>query len=146
MERFIKLLLSGLFVYLIFLSIDGVFELNYHTNFLLLGLTPEELESLRTKTVRPMLYLTGIYFIFRYFTGKNPTSTVWPVYVMFASFSFTQFIAFFTSQFSVSLIISFLLSLFATAALRIAHNQRQKDVSTFWANLKKIFIFFYYLL
>ena len=145
MERFIKLLLSGLFVYLIFLSIDGVFELNYHTNFLLLGLTPEELESLRTKTVRPMLYLTGIYFIFRYFTGKNPTSTVWPVYVMFASFSFTQFIAFFTSPFSISLIISFLLSLFAAVALRIAHNQRQKDVSTFWANLKKIFIFFYYL-
>ena len=66
MERFIKLLMSGLFVYLIFLSIDGVFELNYHTNFLLLGLSDEELESLRTKTVRPMLYLTGIYFIFRY--------------------------------------------------------------------------------
>ena len=131
MEKFIKLLLSGLFVYLIFLSIDGVFELNYHTNFLLLGLTPEELESLRTKTVRPMLYLTGIYFIFRYFTGKNPTSTVWPVYVMFASFSFTQFIAFFTSPFSISLIISFLLYLFAAVALRIAHNQRQKDVSTF---------------
>tara|TARA_A100000164_G_scaffold87261_1_gene75009 strand:- start:160 stop:555 length:396 start_codon:yes stop_codon:yes gene_type:complete len=131
MERFIKLLLSGLFVYLIFLSIDGVFELNYHTNFLLLGLTPEELESLRTKTVRPMLYLTGIYFIFRYFTGKNPTSTVWPVYVMFASFCLTQFIAFFTSPFSVSLIISFLLSLFVTVILRIAHNKRQQDVSTF---------------
>ena len=131
MERFIKLLLSGLFVYLIFLSIDGVFELNYHTNFLLLGLTPEELESLRTKTVRPMLYLTGIYFIFRYFTGKNPTSTVWPVYVMFASFSFVQFVAFFTSPFSISLIISFLLSLFVTVILRIAHNKRQQNVSTF---------------
>ena len=131
MELFIKLLLSGLFVYLIFLSIDGELELNYHTNFLLLGLSADELESLRTKTVRPMLYLTGIYFIFRYFTGKNPTSTVWPVYVMFASFTFVQFIAFFTSPFSVSLIISFLLSLFATVILRIAHNRRQKDVSPF---------------
>ena len=131
MEKFIKLLLSGLFVYLIFLSIDGVFELNYHTNFLLLGLTAEELESLRTKTVRPMLYLTGIYFIFRYFTGKNPTSTVWPVYVIFASFSFVQFVAFFTSPFSISLSISFLLSLFVTVILRIAHNKRQQNVSTF---------------
>ncbi len=131
MEKFIKLLMSGLFVYLIFLSIDGVFELNYHTNLLLLGLDSNQLESLRTKTVRPMLYLTGIYFIFRYFTGKNPTSTVWPVYVMFASFTFVQFIAFFTSPLNVSLIISFLLSLFATVILRIAHNQRQKDVSTF---------------
>ena len=131
MELFIKLLLSGLFVYLIFLSIDGVLELNYHTNFLLLGLSADELESLRTKTVRPMLYLTGIYFIFRYFTGKNPTSTVWPVYVMFASFTFVQFIAFFTSPFSVFLTISFLLSLFATVILRIAHNRRQKDVSAF---------------
>ena len=131
MELFIKLLLSGLFVYLIFLSIDGVLELNYHTNFLLLGLSADELESLRTKTVRPMLYLTGIYFIFRYFRGKNPTSTVWPVYVMFASFTFVQFIAFFTSPFSVSLTVSFLLSLFVTVVLRIAHNRRQKDVSTF---------------
>ena len=131
MEKFIKLLLSGLFVYLIFLSIDGVFELNYHTNVLLMGLTAEELESLRTKTVRPMLYLTGIYFIFRYFTGKNPTSTVWPVYVMFASFSFVQFIAFFTSPFSIALIITFLLSLFAAVILRIAHNKRQQDVSAF---------------
>ena len=131
METFIKLLLSGLFVFLIFLSIDGVFELNYHTNFLLLGLSADELESLRTKTVRPMLYLTGIYFIYRYFTGKNPTSTVWPVYVMFASFSFVQFIAFFTSPFSIALIVSFLLSLFVTVILRIAHNKRQKDVSTF---------------
>ena len=117
METFIKLLLSGLFVFLIFLSIDGVFELNYHTNFLLMGLSANELESLRTKTVRPMLYLTGIYFIYRYFTGKNPTSTVWPVYVMFASFSFVQFIAFFTSPFSIALIISFLLSLFVTVIL-----------------------------
>ena len=131
METFIKLLLSGLFVFLIFLSIDGVFELNYHTNFLLLGLSADELESLRTKTVRPMLYLTGIYFIYRYFTGKNPTSTVWPVYVMFASFSFVQFIAFFTSPFSIALIVSFLLSLFVTVILRIAHNKRQQDVSTF---------------
>ena len=131
METFIKLLLSGLFIFLIFLSIDGVFELNYHTNFLLLGLSADELESLRTKTVRPMLYLTGIYFIYRYFTGKNPTSTVWPVYVMFASFSFVQFIAFFTSPFSIALIISFLLSLFVTVILRIAHNKRQLDVSTF---------------
>ena len=131
METFIKLLLSGLFIFLIFLSIDGVFELNYHTNFLLLGLSADELESLRTKTVRPMLYLTGIYFIYRYFTGKNPTSTVWPVYVMFASFSFVQFIAFFTSPFSIALIISFLLSLFATVTLRIAHNKRQQDVSAF---------------
>jgi hypothetical protein len=131
METFIKLLLSGLFVFLILLSIDGVFELNYHTNFLLLGFSADELESLRTKTVRPMLYLTGVYFIYRYFTGKNPTSTVWPVYVMFASFSFVQFVAFFTSPFSIFLIISFLLSLFSTVILRIAHNKRQQDVSTF---------------
>jgi len=131
MERFIKLMLGGLFVFLIFLSIDGVFELNYQTNFLLLGLSADELESLRTKTVRPMLYLTGVYFIYRYFTGKNPTSTVWPVYVMFASYTFVQFIAFFTSPFSISLIISFLLSLFATVILRIAHNKRQQDVSAF---------------
>ena len=131
MEKFIKLLLSVIFVYLIFLFIDGVFELNYHTNFLLLAISADELESLRTKTVRPVLFLTGIYFIYRYFAGKNPTSTVWPVYVMFASFSFVQFIAFFTSPFSIALIISFLFSLFAAVILRIAHNKRQQDVSAF---------------
>jgi hypothetical protein len=96
-----------------------------------LGVSADELESLRTKTVRPILYLTGVYFIYRYFTGKNPTSTVWPVYVMFASFSFVQFVAFFTSPFSIFLIISFLLSLFSTVILRIAHNKRQQDVSAF---------------
>ena len=66
MDRFIKLLMGGLFLTLIFFSIDGVLELKYHTNFLLLGLSEDQLESLRTKTVRPTLSLTGAYFIFRY--------------------------------------------------------------------------------
>ena len=132
MGRIIKLLMGGLFLTLVFLSIDGVLELKYHTNFLLLGLDSDQLESLRTKTVRPTLYLTGAYFIFRYFTGKNPTSSVWPVFVMFAAFTFVQFLAFFTSPIRIAMIISFVLSLFAaTVILRIAHNKRQKDVSTF---------------
>ena len=131
MDRFIKLLMGGLFFTLIFFSIDGVLELKYHTNFLLLGLSEDQLESLRTKTVRPTLYLTGAYFIFRYFTGKNPTSSVWPVFVMFAVFTLVQFLAFFTSPIRIAMIISFVLSLLTTVILRIAHNRRQKDVSTF---------------
>jgi hypothetical protein len=131
MDRFIRLLMAGLFLTLIFLSIDGVLELKYHTNLLLSGVDADQLESLRTKTVRPTLYLTGAYFIFRYFTGKNPTSSVWPVFVMFAAFTFVQFLAFFTSPIRIVMIISFVLSLFATVILRIAHNKRQKDVSTF---------------
>ena len=131
MDRFIKLLMGGLFLTLIFLSIDGVLELKYHTNLLLLGVDADQLESLRTKTVRPTLYLTGAYFIFRYFTGKNPTSSVWPVFVMFAAFTIVHFIAFYTSPIRIAIIISFVLSLFATVILRFAHNKRQKDVSTF---------------
>ena len=131
MDRFIKLLMGGLFLTLIFFSIDGVLELKYHTNFLLLGLSEDQLESLRAKTVRPTLYLTGAYFIFRHFTGKNPTSSVWPVFVMFAAFTLVQFLAFFTSPIRIAMIISFVLSLLTTVILRIAHNRRQKDVSTF---------------
>ena len=131
MDRFIKLLMGGLFLTLIFFSIDGVLELKYHTNFLLLGLSEDQLESLRTKTVRPTLYLTGAYFIFRYFTGKNPTSSVWPVFVMFAALTLVHFLAFFTSPIRIAMMISFVLSLLTTVILRIAHNRRQKDVSTF---------------
>ena len=47
------------------------------------------------------------------------------------AFTFVQFLAFFTSPIRIAMIISFVLSLFATVILRIAHNKRQKDVSTF---------------
>ena len=36
----------------------------------------------RTRTIQPAFYLTAAYFLLRHFLGKNPTSTIWPVFLI----------------------------------------------------------------
>ena len=103
-----------------------------YQNFPGSGLTVEELSNWKSRTIDSTLYLTLLYFIYRYFIGKNPTSTIWPVYVITISFSFTQFIALFTfEKINLFMIINLLITIFAVVIFRIAHNRRKKEVSTF---------------
>ena len=103
-----------------------------YQNFPGSGLTVEELSNWKSRTIDSTLYLTLLYFIYRYFVGKNPTSTIWPVYVITISFSFTQFIALFTFvKINLFMIINLLITIFAVVIFRIAHNRRKKEVSTF---------------
>ena len=62
--------------------------------FLAGGLSLEEMNEYRARVLLPAFYLTLVYFIFRYLLGKNPTSPLWPIYVISVSFVITQIIAF----------------------------------------------------
>ena len=103
-----------------------------YENFPGSGLSVEELSSWKSRTIDPTMYLTLLYFIYRYFIGKNPTSTIWPVYVVTICFSFTQFIALFTfDKINTFMLVNLLITVAAVFIFRIAHNRRKKEVSTF---------------
>ena len=103
-----------------------------YENFPGSGLSVEELSSWKSRTIDPTMYLTLLYFIYRYFIGKNPTSTIWPVYVVTICFSFTQFIALFTfDKVNLFMLVNLLITVAAVFIFRIAHNRRKKEISTF---------------
>ena len=103
-----------------------------YENFPGSGFSVEELSSWKSRTIDPTMYLTLLYFIYRYFIGKNPTSTIWPVYVVAICFSFAQFIALFTfDKVNLFMLVNLLITVAAVFIFRIAHNRRKKEISTF---------------
>ena len=103
-----------------------------YENFPGSGFSVEEFSSWKSRTIDPTMYLTLLYFIYRYFIGKNPTSTIWPVYVVAICFSFTQFIALFTfDKVNLFMLVNLLITVAAVFIFRIAHNRRKKEISTF---------------
>jgi hypothetical protein len=103
-----------------------------YQNFPGSGFSVEELSSWKSRTIDPTMYLTLLYFIYRFFIGKNPTSTIWPVYVVTICFSFTQFVALFTfDEVNLFMLVNLLITVAAGFIFRIAHNKRKKEVSTF---------------
>ena len=55
---------------------------------------PELLNEFRHRTVMPAFYLTMLYFVVRYFSGRNPTSPLWPIFVSYSAWALTLFIHF----------------------------------------------------
>ena len=103
-----------------------------YQNFPGSGLSVEELSDWKSRTIDPTMYLTLLYFIYRYFVGKNPTSTIWPVYVVAICFSFTQFVALFTfDKINLFMLTNLLITVAAVFIFRIAHNRRKKEISAF---------------
>ena len=103
-----------------------------YQNFPGSGLSVEELSNWKSRTIDPTMYLTLLYFIYRYFVGKNPTSTIWPVYVVAICFSFTQFVALFTfDKINLFMLTNLLITVAAVFIFRIAHNRRKKEISAF---------------
>ena len=41
----------------------------------------DQINEYRARVLLPGFFITLIYFIFRFFSGKNPTSVMWPIYV-----------------------------------------------------------------
>ncbi|MGY8772232.1 MAG: hypothetical protein ACKVID_02495 [Gammaproteobacteria bacterium] len=88
----------------------------------------EQITEYRARVIIPAFFLTLIYFIYRYFVGKNPTSALWPIYVANLAFLSTQIIGFITFlPISTDGIIMFLITLFMLFTVRKAHNQRKKE-------------------
>ena len=80
-----KLVLFCLFTFLLIMS--GLFMFANHLVVVFPGteLDPMVMAEWRTRTIQPAFYMTACYFILRHFLGKNPTTTLWPVFLILYS-------------------------------------------------------------
>ena len=122
------IILIVLFVFFVTLSLFFIIDPNLISVFPGAGFTEEEMYEWRLRTIIPSLYLTICYFIYRFFTGKNPTSTLWPIYIVITSFSITQLIAFFFMGISIAQVICFLITIGTAFALRMADLKRSRQI------------------
>jgi len=64
--------------------------------FLATEFNQDQMDEYRARVLIPAFLLTLNYFIFRYFSGKNPTSPLWPIYVIGISLTITHIVGFVT--------------------------------------------------
>ena len=128
MTRLIRYSLGLMFV---FFSIMSFFMIFIPETILVLpgsNWTAEQMSEWRLRTLLPAFYLTICYFIYRYFSGKNPTSTVWPILIIIFFFMITQIISLFNNYFSWIQIFSLFLTVMVFLLLREAHNRRKNEI------------------
>ena len=125
-----KLVLICLFFF--FLIMSGLFMFANHLVVVFPGteLDPMVMAEWRTRTIQPAFYLTASYFIFRHFLGKNPTTTLWPVFLIFLFFTLTQALLFFDRpyKFGIPGMGMFAASIFVTLFVRLSHAKRKKEI------------------
>ena len=130
MDKLIKysLILAGLNA-----GVSAIISLFFYDqfpiSFLAGSLSLEEMNEYRARVILPAFFLTLVYFIFRYLSGKNPTSSVWPIYVISISFAVTQIIAFLTFlPLTTETIRMFIITLFISFVARQGHNKRKNEI------------------
>ena len=128
MDLTTKVILIVLFVFFATLSLFFIIDPNLISVFPGAGFTEQEMYEWRLRTIIPSLYLTICYFIYRFFAGKNPTSTLWPIYIVITSFAITQFIAFFFMGISITQVVSFPITIATAFALRMADLKRSRQI------------------
>jgi len=128
MERFIRYFLAGLMILSLFLA--GLFMIlpTYMDQLTALGFTPEEMRIWVYRVVVPTYFLTIAYFSYRYLSGKNPTSTVWPILIVTFFFLVSQIIGFVFFFFHWIQIFYLLITVVSFFVLREAHNRRKNDI------------------
>ena len=125
-----KLVLFSLFTF--FTIMSGFFMFANHLVIVFPGteFNPMLMAEWRTRTVQPAFYMTASYFILRHFLGKNPTSTLWPVFLILLFFSITQSLLFIEKpyKFGVPGIAMFVVSIFVTLLVRLSHAKRKNEI------------------
>lgn len=125
-----KLVLICLFFF--FLIMSGLFMFANHLVVVFPGaeLDPMVMAEWRTRTIQPAFYLTASYFILRHFLGRNPTTTLWPVFLIFLFFTLTQALLFIDRpyKFGIPGISMFAVSIFVTLFIRLSHSKRKKEI------------------
>ncbi len=125
-----KLVLICLFFF--FLIMSGLFMFANHLVEVFPGteLDPMVMAEWRTRTIQPAFYLTASYFILRHFLGRNPTTTLWPVFLIFLFFTLTQALLFIDRpyKFGIPGISMFAVSIFVTLFIRLSHSKRKKEI------------------
>jgi len=130
MERLVKysLILVGLYT-----AMRTLIALFFYDQlpiaFLATEFNQDQMDEYRARVLLPAFFLTLNYFIFRYFSGKNPTSPLWPIYVISVSLLLTHIIGFITFMpLTKDPIIMFLISLFICFVARAGHNKRKNEI------------------
>tara|TARA_B000000609_G_scaffold50463_1_gene36957 strand:+ start:63 stop:470 length:408 start_codon:yes stop_codon:yes gene_type:complete len=130
MDTIEKLVLICLFAF--FLIMSGLFMFANHLVVVFPGteLDPMVMAEWRTRTIQPAFYMTASYFILRHFIGKNPTTTLWPVFLIFLFFTVTQALLFMDRpyKFGIAGIGMFTVSIFVTLFIRLSHARRKKEI------------------
>jgi hypothetical protein len=130
MERLINysLILVGLYTTLrIFIALFLYDQLPIA--FLATEFNQDQMDEYRARVLLPAFLLTLNYFILRYFSGKNPTSPLWPIYVISISLIITHIIGFITFMpLSKDPIIMFFICLFICFVARVGHNKRKNEI------------------
>ena len=97
--------------------------------FLATEFNQDQMDEYRARVLLPAFFLTLNYFILRYFSGKNPTSPLWPIYVISISLILTHIIGFITFMpLSKDPIIMFFICLFICFVARAGHNKRKNEI------------------
>ena len=125
MDELLKSLLGVFSLWLIYNAIALLFAIPEIT----LPFTNEELLSeYRQRVLVPTLFLTVLYFVYRYFRGKNPTSPLWPVYVTLCSWLACNLIALSWISSVRGLIIGLGINITMLVIVRSAHNKRKNEI------------------
>ena len=97
--------------------------------FLATEFNQDQMDEYRARVLLPAFFLTLNYFILRYFSGKNPTSPLWPIYVISVSLIITHIIGFITFMpLSKDPLIMLFICLFVCFIARAGHNKRKYEI------------------
>ena len=130
MEKLIKYSLVLIALYTALRTIVALFFYDQAPiAFLASEFDQDQMDEYRARVLLPAFFLTLNYFIFRYFSGKNPTSPLWPIYVIGISLLITQVIGFITFMpFTQDTITMFFVTLFISFVAREGHNRRKNEI------------------
>ncbi len=130
MGKLINYLLIVIAIYLAARSILAMFFYDQiPIPFIVTEFNLEQINEYRARVLLPGFFITLIYFIFRFFSGKNPTSVMWPIYVSTMSLVITHIIGFIVFlPLTKDTIIMFLVSLFICLIARAGHHTRKNEI------------------
>lgn len=128
MTRLIRYSLGLMFVFFSSMSFFMIFIPEAILVFPGSSWTTEEMSEWRLRTIIPAFYLTICYFIYRYFSGRNPTSSIWPILIAIFFFMLTQIISLFNNYFSWVQLLSLAITIGVVLLLREAHNRRKNEI------------------
>jgi len=123
-----KLLKAMMILFSVFLGYNAIVLIFGLTEINLFSDDPSILAEYRSRVVVPTLHFTIIYFVFRHLTAKNPTSTIWPVYVVLCSWLVCNLSALVWAKNLNALLLAILLNVVMLVVTRIAHNKRKKEI------------------
>ena len=130
MGRLIKYFLITIALYLAMRTLIALFFYDQlPIAFIASEFNQDQMDEYRARVLIPGFFLTLIYFIFRYLSGKNPTSAIWPMYVSSIAMLITHIIGFMTFMpLTQDPIAMFLVTLAIFLVSRKAHHVRKKEI------------------